>query len=145
MKTRRPCPARPLRRVSRSDPGAIEALCQEVRAHLQGNGLAAVAFPVELAARECLVNAAVHGNGAAAGKRVALDLRIGRRWIRIEVSDEGRGFNWRRRRRTAASPTQTHGRGLGICAQLAGRIAFNQRGNRITLWLSKTKRRNDHG
>lgn len=141
MKLRAPRSARVLRRDIPSRLRAVESLCREIRALLQQHGLAAVAFPVELSARECLNNAALHGNQRAATKRVGLDLRIGRTWIRLQVTDQGRGFNWRRARAAALSEgTKTSGRGLAICTLYAQRVAFNQRGNRITLWLTKTKK-----
>lgn len=122
---------------SRSD--AVDALCGNLRALLERHGLRGVAFRVELSARECLNNAVLHGNRHQAAKRVAFELRIGRSWIWMQVTDQGRGFNWRRA--MAAGPadgTATHGRGLAICRHYAQRVAFNRRGNRISLWLKKT-------
>ncbi len=141
MKTHAPIPVRVLRREIPSRLPVVESLCREIRAILQQNGLTAVAFPVELSARECLNNAALHGNQRLATKRVGLDFRIGRKWIRLQVTDQGRGYNWRRARAAALSDgTKTSGRGLVICTLYAQRVAFNQRGNRITLWLAKTKK-----
>jgi serine/threonine-protein kinase RsbW len=120
---------------------AVEPLCREIRALLQANGLAEVLFPVELSARECLNNAILHGNEGKASRRVGLELHIGRRWIRLQVTDEGRGFPWRAARSVSLQDGMaTHGRGLSICLLYAHRVAFNQRGNRITLWLGKTKK-----
>ncbi len=114
----------------------IDGLCLEIRALLKARGLASTVFGVELLARECLNNAAKHGNGGDTGKRVALNLRFSRREIRLRVADQGRGFNWKRvleappPRRTATS-----GRGLMIIGAYAERVRFNPRGNEITLWL----------
>lgn len=141
MTTRLPITARALRREIPSRLPVVESLCREIRALLQQHGLAAVAFPVELSARECLNNAALHGNRRVATKRIGLDFRIGRKWIRLQVTDQGRGYDWRRARAAALSDgTKTSGRGLAICTLYAQRVAFNQRGNRITLWLAKTKK-----
>lgn len=139
MKARGRSPARTLRGEIPSRPAAVDALCLELRAFLGRHELTDVAFPVELAARECLNNAVLHGNQRNATKRVRLELRIGRTWIRLQVTDQGRGFNWRRARAAAPSAgTIPHGRGMAICRQYSQRVAFNQRGNRITLWLRKT-------
>lgn len=141
MKARGRGPARTLRREIPSRLAAVDTLCLELRALLGRHELAGVAFPVELAARECLNNAVLHGNQRKAAKRVRLELRIGRTWIRLQVTDQGRGFNWRRTRAVAPlGGASANGRGVAICRQYSHRVAFNQRGNRITLWLRKTTR-----
>ena len=131
-------PASRLRLHLASSLGAVDAACREIRTLIEGHGLAAAGFAVELAAREAMCNAVVHGNRGDAAKRVRLDLGIGRRWIRMQVADDGTGFDWRRRARTP-DPTRTSGRGLALCSLYATRIAFNRSGNRITLWFEKPK------
>jgi anti-sigma regulatory factor (Ser/Thr protein kinase) len=141
MKGARRRPPRVLERRIGARLGAVESLGQEVREFLQGHGLEAAAFPVELTAREGLNNAVSHGKGRRRGGRVGFDLRIGSRWIRLRVKDGGKGFNWRgwRRARLQASHLP-HGRGLMIYQRYAQRVAFNQSGNQITLWLPKTRK-----
>ena len=132
----------PVRRLRREVPSrlrAVEAVCREVRALLREHGLEAAIFAVELSARECLNNAVLHGNRGQATRRVALEMWIGRIWIRLQVTDQGKGFNWRQARIESAREGSPHGRGLAICALYAYRVAFNRRGNRITLWLAKPK------
>lgn len=116
----------------------VDILCREIRALLEDNGLAAVCFGVELLAREFLNNAIVHGNGRDARKKVALNLHIGRKWIYLQIIDQGNGFDWRKARRAPPpDDTVSSGRGLSISTLYAQRIAFNQRGNQVTLWLKK--------
>jgi anti-sigma regulatory factor (Ser/Thr protein kinase) len=117
----------------------VDGACRELRALLEAHGLTPVGFPVELATRECLCNAVVHGNRGRADARVTLALRIGRRWIRVEVADEGSGFPWRRASRMPPGIRRQSGRGLAICALYAARMAFSRSGNRITLWIAKRK------
>ena len=116
----------------------VDMLCREIRSLLVDNGLGEVSFPVELAARECLNNAVIHGNRCDASKKVALNLQFGRKWIFLRVSDEGSGFDWRKVRR-APPPDKAiiSGRGLSIAALYAQRIRFNRRGNQVTLWLKR--------
>lgn len=138
-----PTRSRVLRRKIPSRLREVEAVCLDIRELLRSQGLEAAVFPVELLARECLANAVIHGSRRRASECVDLDLRIGRTWIRLQVTDQGDGFNWRgdgvgSRR----DDTKPNGRGLSICALYAHRVAFNQRGNRITLWLGKP--RQDH-
>jgi serine/threonine-protein kinase RsbW len=133
---------RSCRVLQRSIPSglqAVESLGLEIRSFMRRQGVGPAAFPVELAARECLNNAVLHGNRGSARRRVLFELRVGRIWIRLRVTDAGKGFDWRRAQdghvEDQASP---HGRGLAICSRYAHRIAFNRCGNQITLWLHKT-------
>ena len=73
-----------------------EILCLKIRNMLQINDLSRYCFSVELLARECLTNAVIHGNLNDADKFVVLRFRIGREWIRLQVSDDGPGFAWRK-------------------------------------------------
>ena len=116
----------------------VDMLCREIRSLLIDNGLGEVGFPVELVARECLNNAVIHGNRRDASKKVALNLQIRRKWILLQVSDEGPGFNWRRvKRAPPPGDADISGRGLSIVTLYARRIAFNRRGNQVTLWLKR--------
>jgi serine/threonine-protein kinase RsbW len=119
----------------------VELLCLKIRDLLQTNGLAEACFGVELLARECLNNAVIHGNRRDADKSVGLCLWLGRAWIRLEVSDEGQGFAWRKAGRKRPAATAASGRGLQLYELYAGRVRFNRRGNRITLWISKRNQR----
>jgi len=116
-----------------------DILCREIRSLLVDNGLGEASFPVELAARECLNNAIIHGNRGDANKKVALNLQIRRKWIYLRISDEGSGFNWRKAKR--APPPDCagiRGRGLSIVDLYADRITFNRRGNQVTLRLERS-------
>ena len=115
-----------------------DILCREIRSLLVDNGLGEVSFEVELAARECLNNAVIHGNRSDARKKVALNLQIRKNWIFLQVSDEGYGFNWRKARKVPPpGGANIGGRGLSIVALYAHRMAFNRRGNQVTLWLKR--------
>ena len=115
-----------------------EWLCRRVREFVQAAGFSQMGFPIELLARECLCNAVIHGNRNAADKSVDLSLSVGRKWIRLRVSDQGVGFDWRKARRKGFDTTTTSGRGLQICALYAERVRFSRSGNRIALWIRKT-------
>ena len=117
-----------------------ESLCLIVRGVLQTNGLSPYSFPIELLARECLANAVNHGNGNDAAKSIVLQLRAGRARIRLQVTDEGAGFDWQKAMQKTSSTRKTSGRGLQLYTLYAARIRFNRCGNRITLWFDKKKR-----
>jgi len=131
--------------ASRSEE--VEGLCGEIRALLEACDLPHACFRVELLARECLENAIVHGHGGDGSKKVRLTLSVGRRWIRLDVLDQGPGFDWRQaRQKPLAETTASAGRGLYIGALYARRMAFNREGNHITLWLTKKNETGaDHG
>ena len=147
MKPRPPSRTRMLQRELVARLEEVEAVCLELRAFLAANGLAADSFAVELIARECLNNAVIHGSRGQARKKVRLHLRLGRRWLRLQIADEGPGFNWRLASRSAPEITATHRRGLSISNLYADRVAFNRRGNQITLWMENrnTAKRHQHG
>ncbi|HEY1648793.1 MAG TPA: ATP-binding protein [Terracidiphilus sp.] len=117
-----------------------DSLCLKIRDLLLANELAEVCFPVGLLARECLNNAVIHGNRNDVDKSILLCLWLGRRWVRLEVSDEGEGFDWRKAQCSRAEATSCSGRGLCLYALYAQRVRFNRRGNRITLWIGKKNR-----
>ena len=144
MKTPAQGPARLLRCVIPSRLEAVDAVCLELHAFMTANGLAADSFAVELIAREGLNNAIIHGNQNQADKKASLCLRLGKRWLRVQIADEGVGFNWRQACRTAADPAASSGRGLAIGKLYADRIGFNQRGNQITLWLENSGKAKRH-
>ena len=113
----------------------IDSLCKEVMSFLEQKHLQAC-FNLELAVREAVNNAILHGNRGDEAKKVKLDFSIGRKWIRIAISDEGRGFDWRRARRLPLPDhTAVNGRGLHIASLCAAKVTHNRLGNRVTIWM----------
>jgi anti-sigma regulatory factor (Ser/Thr protein kinase) len=126
-------------RVRKEIPSRLEevdAVCLELRALLQEQGLASSGFALELVARECLNNAVLHGNGGDSGKIVVLNLLCREGRLRLQVSDEGEGIARRDPGPTLpANIDAVNGRGMFIVQTYAERVRFNPRGNQITLWL----------
>jgi serine/threonine-protein kinase RsbW len=118
----------------------VDSLCQSIRIWLNEAGLAAKCFAVELLARESLNNALIHGNHRYADKEIRMELRVGRKWIRLQVSDEGPGFNWRKGRHRRCELEAESGRGMALFAHYAEQIRFNRCGSQITLWLRRNSR-----
>jgi len=114
-----------------------EPLCLRIREMLRTNGLFRLCFPVELLARECLANAVIHGNGNDDDKSILVLFSVGREWVRLQVSDEGPGFAWRKACQKALDTTESSGRGVQLYWLYAERVRFNRSGNRITLWIRK--------
>ena len=91
---------------------------------------------VELALREALVNAIVHGNRQDPRKRVTVRCFCQPdRGMLLAVEDEGPGFDPRRvpDPRNAECLLETHGRGLFLMRHLVDHVRISRSGRRVTL------------
>jgi serine/threonine-protein kinase RsbW len=92
-------------------------------------------FAIHLAVEEAIVNAILHGNKLDAKKVVRVSCLVSRDLARIEVADEGPGFD------PAAVPDcrlderldAPNGRGVMLMRTFMTRIEHNDRGNRVLL------------
>jgi len=92
-------------------------------------------FGVHLAMEEALVNAIQHGNRFDEDKQVRIACRIAPGLVRIEITDEGEGFD------PAAVPDPTEngrlespgGRGVMLMRAFMTRVEYNESGNRVIL------------
>ena len=89
-------------------------------------------FEIELALREALVNAIVHGNQGDSHKRVYVKCRCTEDGeVSMTIEDEGRGFE----SDTVPDPTSpdhlllTHGRGIYLMKTLMDEVHFEQGGS----------------
>jgi serine/threonine-protein kinase RsbW len=133
-----PSRSRVLRRVLASSPAEVDNFCREVRELLTEIGLLAEIFPIELLLRESLTNAMLHGNCGDCARKVPVEVRIGRKWIILRITDEGAGFDPSKVRERVPHPEATCGRGLAIYALYAQRVIFNSKGNQVSLWRAVT-------
>lgn len=115
----------------------IDAVCGMARDLLIRRDAANKLFAIDLLLREALTNAIGHGNRSDPQKLVTIELRIGRKWIRMRVSDEGPGFSWRSASTLPPADTEVSCRGLAIGALYAQRVRFNTAGNQIEYWIEK--------
>ena len=98
-------------------------------------------FSVRLALEEALVNAIKHGNRMDPAKSVQIDCRINHERVRIEIEDEGEGFE----PDSVPDPTDPEnlerpcGRGLMLMRSFMTLIEFNETGNRVTLEKQREK------
>ena len=92
-------------------------------------------FSIKLALEEALVNAIRHGNRSDPTKRVHVAYRVLPGRFEVHITDEGAGFD------PAAVPDPTAlenlerpgGRGLMLMRHYMTDVAFNERGNSVTL------------
>jgi serine/threonine-protein kinase RsbW len=126
-----------------SDTAAGRRVLDEVLAELEARHWSQHdVFAVHLAMEEALVNAIKHGNRTDPDKQVRVRCRMSPKLIRVEICDEGPGFN----PESLPDPTDPDrlecpgGRGVMLMKAFMSRVEFNEQGNRVLL----EKRRGDH-
>jgi serine/threonine-protein kinase RsbW len=92
-------------------------------------------FGVYLAVEEALANAVVHGNGRDETKRIQFSCRLAPQKIRVEITDEGPGFD----PDCIPDPTTPDrlgcpgGRGVLLMRAFMSRVEFRNGGNHVVL------------
>ncbi|MGH7447058.1 MAG: ATP-binding protein, partial [Longimicrobiales bacterium] len=78
-----------------------------------------------------------YGNSRDPRKRVRVEAHLTPRQIKVQVTDEGRGFDPDAVRDPTlpANRVRPGGRGIFLIRQLMDRVEFNERGNSITMIL----------
>jgi len=92
-------------------------------------------FSVRLALEEALINAIKHGNHYDPNKHVQIVCGLSPSVVRIEIEDQGKGFD------LSAVPDPTDpenlespcGRGIMLMRGFMSRVEFNEKGNRVIL------------
>ena len=98
-------------------------------------------FAVHLAMEEALVNAITHGNRLDPDKRVSVSCRMSRELMRVEIRDEGPGFN----PGTLPNPTDPDrlecpcGRGVLLMKAFMSRVEWGESGKRVVLEKERAK------
>ena len=86
---------------------------------------------------EALSNAIIYGNEGDRTKKVWVRARVDAWSVKLQIIDEGPGFDHRSlpNPRDREAIEESGGRGLFLVRQLADEVAFNERGNSITITL----------
>lgn len=93
-----------------------------------------VAFRTALVASEAITNALEHGNGLDASKRVTVRIAPHLPAVRVEVTDEGPGFDPATAPRSELGDfTSEGGRGLTLMYELADEVVFEDDGRMCVL------------
>jgi serine/threonine-protein kinase RsbW len=124
-----------------SEIECIEEVVELVTRHcLAGQGAAArIRFRLQVVLSEALSNAIVRGNREDRAKWVDVRAELGPDVIRLEVTDEGPGFD------PSAVPEpirpeqldEANGRGLYLIRKLVDAVQFNEQGNSICMILRR--------
>ncbi len=118
----------------------LDSLCSRAKTMMETRGECEHAFAVDLLLREFVNNAILHGHRGETDRQATVLLKVSRDWIKIQVTDQGPGFDWRARKKVPPDTDATSGRGLAIGLHYAQRMRYNFRGNRVTLWIRKNRR-----
>ncbi len=100
-------------------------------------------FSVHLAVEEALVNAICHGNRSDSGKHVRVRCLVSRDRVRVEITDEGSGFD----PHAVPDPTcaeRVHGecgRGVMLMRAFMSRVEYGAEGNHVILEKDRGKGR----
>ena len=119
-----------------NDPGAGRQVLDELLERMHAEDWAQHdVYSVCLAMEEALVNAIIHGNRLDADKRVHVACRLAPDVVRIEITDEGDGFD------LSAIPNPTDpdrlecpcGRGVMLIRSFMSRVRYNAKGNSVVM------------
>jgi len=132
-------------RVIPSETGASSPILQEILDQLEKQAwIQQDIFSVHLAMEEALVNAIRHGNRLDTSKQVHVACRVSPELIRIEITDEGEGFD----PSSVPDPTDPahieapSGRGLMLMRSFMSRVEYNDVGNRVVMEKERAKQDN---
>ncbi len=125
-----------------NDPGAGRQVLDELLERMNAEHWAQHdVYGVCLAMEEALVNAILHGNRLDADKRVHIDCRLAPELVRIEITDEGDGFD----PSTIPNPTDPErlecpsGRGVMLIKAFMSRVWYNAKGNSVVMEKGREK------
>lgn len=128
-----------------SERGASRIVTDELLEQLGVHGWSpSDIFAIHLAAEEAIVNAIVHGNKLDVDKRVHVACEVSPELARIEITDEGPGFDPRKVPDCTLEERldAPGGRGVMLMRSFMTRIEYNAKGNSVLL---EKKRPADEG
>ena len=126
-----------------SEIKAISPLVDQLMRLIEGSRcVAGNEYAVELALREALSNAVIHGNEMDAHKLVRIHCRCEHgKGVWLTVKDEGKGFD------PAAVPDpvaverlqEEHGRGIQLMKSAMDQVCFDDGGTAVYMWKALTR------
>ena len=116
----------------------LDEVLDELKARHWGNR---DVFGIHLAVEEALVNAIMHGNRLDSDKQVRVRCRVSPKVVRVEITDEGEGFDPSK----VPDPTDPErlevpsGRGVMLMKAFMSRVEYNDSGNCVVLEKERDK------
>jgi anti-anti-sigma factor len=126
----------------RATPENVEAVDRETRRFLSRSGKDVYAFRILLIMREALNNTVEARTRQRMCCQVRYSLEIFRSTLRMEVEDDGEGFDWQTLMARKADATVDHGHGIDIMKKYATSMHYNEKGNLVTLTIGLSPWRN---
>ena len=124
-----------------SVPDLLTQAIRSIHNFLKESGVSQT-LDIKLVLRELGTNAVRHGNNGDPARRVVLQVSFEEQgYARIEVADEGEGFDYKSLEMDPPTQfRQIHDRGYKIVHALTERLEFNEAGNRVTVWVPAERR-----
>ena len=126
-----------------SEPGAGKRILQQVLDQLEIYEYSPRdIFDVHMALEEALVNAIKHGNGLDASKQVRVLCKLSPDRLRVEIEDEGPGFNPDDVPDCTAVENleKASGRGIMLMRSFMSSVNYNDTGNRVVMEKERAER-----
>jgi anti-anti-sigma factor len=114
-------------------PQNVEAADRATRQFLSRSGKEMYAFRILLVMREALNNTVQCGTACGRCCKVCYSLEIARSFFKMEVLDDGNGFDWQTCMARKDDPEAEHGHGIDIMRKYATSMQYNEKGNLVTL------------
>lgn len=113
-------------------PRVLQAIVEPAEA--QGFGKDEI-FAIRLSLDEAITNAIHHGNKNDPNKKITIEFTVDDQAVRIDITDEGPGFQPKdlpdpTREENLTTPS---GRGVMLIEAYMTEVSFNPKGNRITM------------
>ena len=101
---------------------------------------------IEIALREALANAVVHGNHEDPGKQVYVSCRCGADEVSLVIRDEGQGYDIHELPDPTAPEniSSSHGRGIYLMKNLMDEVCF-ERGGAVVYMRKSAGENSSHG
>ena len=125
-----------------SDMTVAHALIQDVLGQLAQRGWGSHdLFAVEMGLEEAFANAIHHGNLDNPKKKVSFSCRLSENLVRIQIEDDGVGFNPHALSdpRDPTNLERVSGRGVCLIYNFMSRVAYSECGKRITMEKDREK------
>ncbi|OEH85611.1 hypothetical protein BHU72_02085 [Desulfuribacillus stibiiarsenatis] len=95
--------------------------------------------------QEIITNAIEHGHKMNQSKIVKIDIFLFKHFLKLQVTDQGEGFDWRKRidKKIDLENYSERGRGISLSSMCCEAIDYNEKGTTATLFFKKNNSENN--